>query len=602
MKIKIPSQDNPILKQTNESSIFGTLTDSFNLDLTSDLGKIKTTKTLLSKKGTAVVPGDFGGTQNEGVGAIAALSNQLWMVSGDALWRGGNSPSDAITKDTSIGTPIVYFQDSDLKSYNQTLVAASQTDLYKYTPGTVTWSSIHTFSNSGQAHLLEPHGTWLYFTFDEYKVGRINTSFTVSTTGTGTLDPNLPGYSITFLKSDGNRLWVGYANVSGGNNQTTLILTWDGSTENVVSGTYKINSRAILAGCIVDGVPHVMDVNGRLLGFNGSFFKKIAKLPLKSSESLFGLGSKFNQRAIHPNGMTYDAVNEEVLVNVSNVNVFSSTPSFFDFPGGIWSYKSETGLIHKYSPSLQPIADSGVTNLVEYGQHNVIYGGALSILGLYRDTSEKGRILFGSTIAVGSTVDLNTTSCTVTLCTDDTANTAQNCGHFTTTEIHSQKVIETWQEIYAVYQKLASANDKIIVKYSTEDVLALTVSSTWSDIDRITTTTDVSMYTVGDEVYFIQGTGSGRAFTIKSITNNAGTYTIVFNNSLPSGVIGLTGVGIIRKWIYLGEVTYSDTEQWKKFGLYLRNVSPMIQIKTEMLFTGDNQVYGNYLITNDEIK
>lgn len=88
MNIKIPSAESPILKQTNDSSIFGTLTDSFNLDLTSDFGKIQTTKSLLSKRGTALVPGDFGGTQNQGVGAVAAISNQLWMISGDAIWRG----------------------------------------------------------------------------------------------------------------------------------------------------------------------------------------------------------------------------------------------------------------------------------------------------------------------------------------------------------------------------------------------------------------------------------------------------------------------------------------------------------------------------------
>lgn len=514
----------------------------------------------------------------------------------------GNSPLDAITKDASSGTPGVLYQDSDLKTFNQNLITVDQNFITRYNPGTATWGSIHTFGTSGQAHLLENHAAWLYFTFDEYKVGRINSSFTVATTGTGTFDPNLPGYSISFIKSDGNRLWIGYMNVLGGNDQTTLIVTWDGSTENTASTTYKINSRGVLAGCIVDGVPHVIDSNGRLLAFTGSFFQEVAKLPLKASEYLYGTGSKFNQRAVHPNGMTYDSINNDVLINISNVNLFGTPNVFFPFPGGVWSYKSETGLIHKYSPSLQPIADSGSTNLVEYGQHNVIYGGALSILGLYRDTSEKGRILFGNTIATGSSTDLSTTACTVTLCTDDTDNTSQNSGHFTTVEIHSQNIIETWKKIYVMYQKIYSATDKIVVKYLTEDVAATSAISTWSDIDRITTTTNVSGYTIGDEVYFIQGTGSGRAFTIKSVINTAGTYTIIFNESMPSGVIGLTGVGLFRKWIYLGEVTNQDTEQWKEFGLYLRNVSPMIKIKTEMLFTNNNQVYGLYLTTNNEIK
>jgi hypothetical protein len=603
MQIKIPTNENPVLSQVNNSSILGTIVDSFNLDLTTDEGKIRTTKTLLSKKSSSVVPGDFGGTQNGGVGAIATLSSQIWMVSGDALWRGGNSPSDTISIDTSINTPVVYYQDSDLKGYNSTLYAVSQTDIYKYTPGTVTWSSVHTFSTSGQAHLFETHSEYLYFTFDEYKVGRINSAGTVSTTGTGTLNPNLPGFSISFIKSDGNKLWIGYMNTSGGKNETTLIVTWDGSTENVISSKYKIETRGILAGCIVDGVPHVVDCNGRLLSFNGSFFKEVDSFPLKSYEYLYGFGAKFNQRAIHPNGMVYDATNKEILINVSNVKIFGASPTFYSFPGGVWAYSAKSGLTHKYAPSLQPISDSGTTNLIEYGQYNTMLAGAIVCLGLRPDTGEKGRVLFGTTIAVGSSININTTSCIATLCTDDTANTAQNFAYFVTSEIHSSKVIDTWQQVYALYQQFTSVTDKIIVKYRTENNTKTTANVTWSDIDRITTTTDVSSYVVGDEVQFIQGTGSGRSFHITSIVNNSGTYTIIFDDSMSSGVIGLTAVGVFDKWIKLGEVNQSDSfQQWKEFLVNIKNVSPFIKIKVCMQFTGENQMYGILVKSNSEIK
>ena len=80
MKIRIPSQSNPILQQVNDSSVLGTLNGSFNIDLTSDLGKIKTTKTLLSKRSTTLNSSDFGGSLNEGVGAITTFQNNIWLI------------------------------------------------------------------------------------------------------------------------------------------------------------------------------------------------------------------------------------------------------------------------------------------------------------------------------------------------------------------------------------------------------------------------------------------------------------------------------------------------------------------------------------------
>lgn len=603
MNIKIPSQSNPVLKQTNSSSILGTIVDSANLDLTSDLGKIKTTKTLTSKRSTTLNVTDFGGTVNEGVGSIATFQNNLWMIAGQRVWVGGNSPSDTISLDTSISSPSLNYQDSDLKNFNSALIAVSQNDVLRYNPGTVTWSSIHTFATSGQAHILETHREYAYFTFDNYKIGRVNTSWVVSTSGTGTFNPNLVGYAITFMKSDGNRLWVGYANISGGQNETTIVLTWDGSTENTATSIYKINSRAVLAGTIVNGVAHVVDIKGRLLAFNGSFFQEVDKFPISSNEELFGLGEKFNQRAIHPNGMTYDSVNDEILINVSNVRAFSgNVPSFFDFPGGVWAYKKETGLILKYTPCLQPIADSGTTNLYDYGQQNTVYAGVVHDLGLRRTTSEKGRILFGATVSKNDNFDITTTNCTAGLFTDDTAQTSQSFGYFETAEIHTQTIVETWNKISATYQKLASATDKIVVKYRTEKDSPTTATCTITDIDRLTTTTNVSDYENGDEVLFVQGAGAGKFVTIKSISENAGIYTVIFTENLPTGVIGIGSIAEFSKWKTLGEITQSDGGQYKTFTPSIKNISPMIQIKVGIQSTGDNELYSLYVESEKTIK
>lgn len=602
MSIKIPSQSNPILFQNNQSSILGTITDSFNLDLTSDLGKIKTTKTLVSKRSTSVTGSDFGGSQNEGVGAIATLQGNIWLISGSNIWIGGNSPSDAFTIDTSTNTPVVQYQDSDLKGFNSTLFVVNQNDIKKYNSGTLAWDSIYTFSTSGQAHLFTTHQDRLYFSFDEYKIGSIDITNTATDTGTYTFNPNLPGFSISFMKSDGNKLWIGYMNTLGGNSETTYVIQWDGSTENIPSAVFKIESRGILAGCIVDNVPYVVDSNGRLLAYNGSSFQEIASFPLKPYQYLYGVGSKFNQRAIHPNGMTYDATTKDILINVSNVQYFSAPPTFFNFPGGVWAYKKETGLIHKYSPSIQPVADSGTTNLADWGQYNVIYGGAISCLGLRGSIGDKGRIVFGATVALGSTIDLNTTSCTAGLFTDDTLITAQNFSSFITTEIHSSSITETWQTVHALYSNLRSTTDKIVLNFKTESDSFTDANITWSDIDRITTTTNVSAYTVGNEVQFIQGYGSGKFIPIKSISESGGTYTIIFDENVPDIILGMTGVARFNNSTYIGKVTSTDTQQVKEFPITFKNISPFIKIKVGIQSTGDNEMYGLFLQNNSEIK
>lgn len=606
MKIQIPSQQNSILKQVNDSSIFGSITESFNLDLVSDLGKIKSTKSLISKRSTTISSGDFGGTLNEPVGAIAMYLNAIWVLSGSPgnLWIGGNSPVDTFTKDVSSGTPSISYQTGDIKTFNNLLWAVTPSAILRYNG--VSWTSTHTFVDTSHAHIFETHKEYLYFSFEGYKVGRIDTSNTVLTAaGVGVFNPNLPGFVVSFLKSDGNNLWIGYVNIAGGQNGKTYIFRWDGATATAAQAIYIIESRAILAGCIVNGVPHVMDFNGRLLAFAGSFFQEVARLPLKPYECLYGLSVLFNGRGIHPNGMVYDPSNKEVLINLTNAKTIDTTSTFYNFPGGVWSYKQETGLLHKYSSSFQSIANTGTTGLVDYGQYNTFYPGAityLSLLGNSLTAGDKGRILFSNTISTNSSINTNIVDCAVVLCSDDTNYTTQSYAYFVTTEIHSPFVIETWQKIYALYQRLAIATDKIVIKYRTELNDSVKANVTWSDIDRITTTTDVSGYSVGDELQLIQGNGSGKSFHITSIVNNSGTYTVILDDSMPSGVIGLTGVAVFDKWIKLGEITYTNEKQYQEFLINVKNISPFIKIKVCLQFTGDNEMYNLSIISNSEIK
>lgn len=591
MQIKIPSQENPILRQSNISSILGTMVSSFNIDISSDLGKIKNTRALLCKDSTTSSVTDFGSNQSLGVGGFATLNNAIYMISGQRVWVGGNSPSDSIILDAQASTPTVTLQTGDIKNFNSKLYVSNGSNIYSSSGSG--WSNIYTYSSTSTS-LLEVHKGKLYFTFDGYKIGNLTTADVPTTSGAGSVDLALPGFTISFLKSDGDYLWIGLVNTSGGREEKTYVMRWDGSNTDV-NQKYLIESRAVLAGCLVNGVPYVVDTSGRLLAFNGAFFSQVDKLPLKTGQYLYSIGTT-HERGIHPNGMIYDPINGEILINIANTNSFSSnTPSFFSFPGGVWSYKQETGLQHKYSPSLQSVANSGTTGLTEFGQFNVVLSGAITCVGLR--PVERGRVLFGSVIFNRTSTDY-TTGSKVVLCTDDTLNTAQKYGYLITSEIHSPSINEIWQKITVLYKRLITSTDKIILKYRTRDDIPTQADVTWADMSILTTTTDVSAYVEGDEVQIIQGSGSGKSFHITSISNNGGTYTINLDDSLQSAVIGLTAVAMFSKWKKLGEVTYTDEQQYKTFTPQSQNISPKIQIKVAMQFTGDDEM--NSILINSE--
>ena len=592
MKLQIPSQSNVILKQSNQSTILGSLYRTYNIDLQKDIGKVKVTKSLLVKSG--IYSSTFGGGIGFAPHGIATYQNQIWVLAGTKVWVGGNSPSDGLAVDATSGSPLLSTNNADIKNFVGKLIVTNGSEIKSYDGA---WTSRYTYGTQSNS-LLEVQDDHIYFSYDGYKIGNLDSSFTSSTSGANTINLLMPGYIISFIKSDGTYLWIGLINNLGGNSDITYVYKWNGSLADVPQGKYIINSRSVLSCDIVNGIPHVMDGNGRLLVFNGVRFEEVARLPIKDGLTLYNSYGANNQRGVHPNGMKYDAVNKELLIVVSNLNQMGTAN--YDFPGGVWSYTQESGLIHKYSGSLQPIADSGTTNLTDYGHYNTCFGGAIGIIALTPTSGEKGRILYGMTVlAPGETTADYGTAC---LFTNDTADTSQKYGFFITPEVHSATVADIWQKVYTMYKNLLASTDKIVVKFRTRKDTPTTAQVTWSDIDRITTSTDISSYSQGDEVQLIQGNGSGKSFHIKSIIEDNGDYLVILDDSMPSGVIGLTGIAEFSKWIKLGEVTQNDTQEYKEMVCQHSNVSPMVQIKCSMQFTGDDELYNLYLSSVPLIK
>ena len=105
MSIEIPSKETRILKQSNRSDSLGSIVESFNLDLTSNLGSIRTTRSKIVKKSDDKTQiGDFG-RLTQGVCGIEDNNGAIQILSGQQVWNGGNSPFDSYTIDTIGSTP-----------------------------------------------------------------------------------------------------------------------------------------------------------------------------------------------------------------------------------------------------------------------------------------------------------------------------------------------------------------------------------------------------------------------------------------------------------------------------------------------------------------
>lgn len=573
--------------QSNRGDTLGTLFETFNVDLTSNIGRVRTTRSKrIAYTGS---PTGFGE-----IAALEKFNNAFYVASEHAsahdIWIGGNSPFNALTTDTTSVeiNPI----NTDLLTWNGGLYIATGNEMFLSTDGTA-WSEIGSnVLTATDGHLLTALGDYLYVSDADYKVFRVNKSNTFASSGTGTLNLSLSGYTIHVLMAGLDSLWVGLSNTSG--NGPSLVFEWDGITENSPTARYEIDAPALMAGVVKDGVPHIVDSRGRLLVFNGGSFVELARFPMNGRTFRnFGLTLN-NDRAIHPRGMAVDG--EEILINVANRTDEITDENYNEFSSGVWSYTQRNGLHHKLSPSYQAVADTGTTNLTDYGQYRCFSAGPMMVFNAGNEGSDAtptngGRIVF----ALRYFVDADDASSDTEwgLFTDDTSDDTQKAGFIVTSRIPSQVFRDNWETVYAELSKLTTSGDQVDIRYRTEDEIPTYVTATWGGTDRFTTNTDLSAYETSDEVFVVQGKGSGACARIRSVTSGAGSEVI-----LDTPITGVSGTSVVRieKWKRAGQITTLS-----KDGFPIGQSSHWIQLKVYLQWTGPREFHGLTVINKPSV-
>jgi hypothetical protein len=155
-------------------------------------------------------------------------------------------------------------------------------------------------------------------------------------------------------------------------------------------------------------------------------------------------------------------------------------------------------------------------------------------------------------------------------------------GYITTTKQFAQdeqgnsSIQNTWQNIYALYEKLITSSSKIVVKYRVVSIPSIEASITWTSTTTFTTTTNV-LGLEGYEIEGIQGTGSGFCAHILKIDVTNGVYTIT-TDDIFTGVSGTAKVRI-QNWKKISLITQNlatydqagmgDLTNWAQFKIFM---------------------------------
>ncbi len=576
--IRIPGENG--WYQDNKGDTLGSLFETFNVDLENNKGRLRLTRSKrIAYDGS---PSGFGE-----VAAFERFGQKLYVASENAsahdIWVGNNSPFDTLVNDTT--SVEIVPATTDMLAWNSGLYIATGNEMF-YTTDGASWSEIGSnVLTSNDNHLLTSLNDVLYVTDQDYKVFSVTSGNTFQGSGSQTLNLNLPGWGITVLMTGIDKIWVGLSNNNGG--MTSYIFEWDGQTANVPDARYEIDASAIMAGVVKDGIPYIVDSRGRLMVFNGGAFQEVARFPL-NGRTFKGFNLIRNDdRAIHPRGMTIDG--DEILINVANRTDEITDEDYNEFPSGVWAYSQSNGLYHKLSPSYQAVADTGTTNLSDYGQYRCYSAGPIMIFesvnqGGDPDTPNGGRIVFAMEYFIDA--DDTSTDTQWGLFTDDTNDNTQKAGWITLPRVMSYNFKDLWEKVYPMLSDLETTGDLVEVKYRMKDETPTYFSGTWNGTDRVSTTTELTNHSQGDEVTIVQGKGAGTVVHASSVSSGAGSE-VVFDRDITGVVNGQTSKFRIEKWKKIAKI-----EDIAQEGYTVGEKDHWIQLKVYLQWTGKRELYG----------
>lgn len=554
----IPNRNGQI-RQDNHGDTRGELWSTFNIDLTSTIGKMKVSKAL-----SKVLDGvdDLENTKVIALGIFTINGKtDYYAVTSGAVWLCSinNDPTDSANwaKETEILISETVY--SDIVTFNDLVLISTGVDIASWN-GTVDDTDWWTNVVSGTAltalkpHIMHVHrgGQETLFVTDDNKVRYYNSTAGHSTV---TLQSDL---TASCISSGVSAIWVGtYTESSDHAYVYEIYVGEEISSTPVARAAYKVEGRAVLSIEVIDNIPYIITEKGNLQAFNGAGFSTVAQFPFAYGDpTLAGVRAGLIQdsniaRPIHPKGMR--AHNSSLYINLNSEN-YNSQPINNRTPSGIWEYNKNTQTLnHRYA--LREASTEYGSFLSENAGPLVIVDNEYTFLIAGGEPDRYDHGLF-------------------------TESSATKFGYFITPEIQSDTVTDAYESIYHKAKTLASG-ESIITKYRTTKRDTVYFTGTYADVNVLNTTDDVSTIAVGDEIQITAGYGAGKLAHVESINVGATVTTITLDTSI--GSAGQTVDAMSDNWTLAQDTYTSDDGEYRRQGPFGTN--PWIQFK--VVLTGD---------------
>lgn len=537
------------IRQVNSGDLFGELYETFNIDLSTSQGKIKTSKKLTP----VLIEGTHIGTPS-GFVDMLIWNGHYYVLTEDKGYR--CSVNDDPTNPANWSESIVGSHDADLSStaviFDGQMRISLDTNIARWN-GSVSYNDEWWTGDIGGTALTTavPHVMITTNTAQEtiwVTDGNVVRYYN-STAGHDSF--TFQNYLIATCLAQGlsGNVWVGTFNETAGNAMVYELA----QGETIATNAYPVNAQAVLAMWMKDNIPHIVTDKGEIQAFNGAGFTTVAEFPFKySAKAIEGIRSGLIQdanrsRPIHPRGVKVHEDSVFISVTTKADLTETSYPVDVRSHSGIWEYNMKTGVLnHRFAFAHQ-------SN--DYG--DMIQTFAYPLLIVDNDY----------TFLIAGGFDSVNSRDNVYMTTSDTPQ-----GWFITPEITSDTVTDAYEALYHKAQTLRSG-EEIVTQYRTSKRDTIKSTINWMTATTFTTTDDWSNVQEGELIRIVSGRAAGDYANITEITSSASTYTVTVDKA-----IGATGVSsnVYCDNFKKDTKTYtSEDGEWAKLGGYGTN--PWIQ-------------------------
>ena len=564
-QFQIPTKDKKFI-QPNKGDVFGNLFATWNLDFDINPGKVRVsnkvvTLTTSSDDADLTHPTAFVRTAADG-------TDRWWALCGSVLFKntlGALPIGSAFVQDAVANTPTsMDVTSSDMVEFNGALVVSRSSNIARLsTTWDANWWSV-TLGGPGLTSSI-PHPLHTSIKSNLLCIGDGNLMHTVDKNG------NVRGsrvilpseFQIIWIRSNYDGTWIGARNTLM---REAKVFFWDEYSENYNKG-YELKHFYTFAGVIKDGVCYTVNGAGQLLKFTGIGFEEVAVFPVFNQINKRWDDSFTIIKSIHQNGMA--VIEGKIHINVNSEINATSTGFMENFPSGIWTYDEKQGLRHKYGISQH------ISTEVDYGAFRIGTGG---FAGAIVPTMASNGLFF-----VGSKIALATTPNFYAISYLSEGQSLNNRGHFVSSIMESGAFEDIFKDILLTFKRFTNSGDRIVIKYRNikNNNYPIILIGTWTNTTTFTATAadlgSLANIVVGDEIMIIQGKGSGATAHVSSVTENAGTYTIV----LDEAITGVSGAMYCVVSNFKKAATIS-TQSIERESFDLDVVGTFLQIKVEL--------------------